>query len=60
MKKKLKLNKETVSELSKTEMQEVEGGFCIASCRRGSARYKGCCGSGRVDFTFSGVSGPCY
>jgi natural product precursor len=46
--KKLKLNKKTISALDKSEMQGIEGGFCIVSCKK-SRNNKDCCGSGRID-----------
>ncbi|XLS30478.1 class I lanthipeptide [Flavobacteriaceae bacterium M23B6Z8] len=53
--KKLDLNKRTISQLDKVEMNEINGGgsvsvgFCIASCERGSRKGKDCCDSGGID-----------
>lgn len=53
--KKLQLNKKTVSQMDRVEMDGINGGgsitvgFCIASCARGSRRGKKCCGGGEID-----------
>ncbi len=49
--KKLNLNKKTVSQMDRVEMDGINGGdfsFCIASCKRGSRKTKTCCGNDEV------------
>lgn len=60
--KKLQLNKKVVSALNKAEMSKVRGGVAdisVASCKRGSAKGKDCCDSGRIDVSLSTVSTSC-
>ncbi len=42
---KLKLNKETISQMDRNEMASVNGGIdiCIISCKNGSGKEKPCC-----------------
>ncbi len=53
--KKLNLNKKTVSQMDRVEMDGINGGgsisvgFCLASCARGSRKTKTCCGGGQID-----------
>ena len=47
--KKLQLNKRTIAQMDKTEMESVKGGICYASCKNGSRKGKKCCGSNGWD-----------
>ncbi len=42
---KLQLNKKTISQMTNSEMGEVNGGFkiCLVSCANGTRRHKSCC-----------------
>lgn len=53
--KKLNLNKKTISQMDRVEMNAVNGGdwsICIASCKRGTRKGKNCCGNDEVIVTF--------
>ncbi len=46
--KKLKLNKKTISQMDRFEMESVNGGgICVISCNNGTRKSKACCGSNR-------------
>ena len=43
---KLNLNKETISQMDKTEMAQINGGdikICLVSCPSGTEKEKNCC-----------------
>ena len=45
--KKLQLNKTTIQTLNKDQMQQIDGGLCLASCASGTRKGKDCCLPGR-------------
>lgn len=51
--KKLELNKETISQMDKTQMAVVNGGdflgICLKSCANGSRKLKACCQTDEFD-----------
>ncbi|WP_378187572.1 class I lanthipeptide [Aquimarina sp. W85] len=44
---KLRLNKETISQMERNEMASINGGLklCLKSCKNGSRKGKPCCPS---------------
>ncbi len=50
---KLNLNKETISQMDKNEMEATNGGFevCLKSCANGSRKGKSCCDGDPVVLT---------
>ncbi|MFL1896006.1 class I lanthipeptide [Aquimarina sp. 2-A2] len=51
--KKLKLNKETISQMDKNEMMVTNGGaflsICLKSCPNGTRKLKACCMTDEYD-----------
>lgn len=41
--KKLQLNKKAIQTLNKEQMQQIDGGICLASCASGTRKGKACC-----------------
>ncbi len=56
---KLELNKKTMQKLNKREMEQVNGGLCLTSCKSGSAKHKKCCLDSHDHISFGKCSNRC-